>query len=84
MQVLEVIDIVKNTTRNGRTPFVLTGDFNAKPNDTEVRHQRRVGAQIDVRSLAQLKSRLRQEPETAVYSSSWAGPCQAGSAMTHT
>jgi hypothetical protein len=36
-QVLQVIDLVKETTKGGRTPFLMTGDFNAAPDLNEVR-----------------------------------------------
>ena len=38
-QALEVIDLVKKTTKNGRKPFLLVGDFNARPDQFEVQWQ---------------------------------------------
>ncbi len=42
MQVQQVIDIVKNVTSSGKeggiggTPFLITGDFNARPDENAV------------------------------------------------
>ena len=35
--MLQVIDLVKKTTKGGRTPFLMTGDFNAAPDLNEAR-----------------------------------------------
>jgi hypothetical protein len=42
--VLQVVDLVKETTKGGRTPFLMTGDFNAGPDLNEVRARVLLGA----------------------------------------